>query len=100
MGMPVPLDVLVQVDAEQHAEDAQETDLEAKAQRELQQNEVDGQGGTDPRREVCGKDGLNRPLRGHDPQNFPEDTAEQPANQQEYQQQPGGFSHVNGLLNC
>lgn len=100
MEMVSELDVFVQVDAKKHAQNAQQTDLEAESQRELEKNKVDCQWRADSRCEVGGKHILNRTLRGHDSENFSEDTAEQPADQQEYQQQPGRFSHVDGLLNC
>lgn len=95
----LPLDVLVQINAEEHAQNAEETDLEAKPQCDLEENQINRQGRTDSWGEVCGENGLNCPLRGHHPQDLSKDTAEQAADEEEDQQQPGRFSHVDGLLN-
>lgn len=66
----MPLDVLVEVDAQEHAEDAQQADLEAESQREFEKDEVDRQRRADAGCKVCGKHILNGALRGHDPEDL------------------------------
>jgi hypothetical protein len=96
----LPLDVLVQVDAEEHAENAEETDFETKPECDLEKHQINRERRADSGGEVCSEDGLNCALRGHHPQDLSKDTPEQAADEEEYQQQPRRFSHVNGLLNA
>ena len=44
-----------------------ETDLEAKPQCDLEENQINRQGRTDSWGEVCGENGLNCPLQGPSP---------------------------------
>lgn len=93
--------MLVEVDADEHAKNAEDIDLEREAEREFDQNQVQSERLGDAEREVCREDVLDRPLRRHDLENFSENSAKQPSDQQKYKQNPGRFSHKNRApLDC
>ena len=64
------LDVLVQVDSEEHAEETEEVDFEDEANGELKEDQIDGQRLGDTEDIAGGEDRLNCAMRGHDPENF------------------------------
>jgi hypothetical protein len=69
--------VLIEVDPDEHAQYADDVDLDAEAHGQLEQDEVDREGGIDAGREVRGEDALDGPLRSHDVENFSENSTQQ-----------------------
>ena len=70
------LDVLVQVDSEEHAEETEEVDFEDEANGELKEDQIDSQRLGDTEDIVGGKDRLNCAMWGHDPEDFPQYSAQ------------------------
>jgi hypothetical protein len=70
--------VFVEEDPQEHAEHAEDIDLETEAQRQFHQDQVNRKRRVDAGSKVGRKDTLNRALGCHDMENFSKDTAEQP----------------------
>jgi hypothetical protein len=87
------LHLLVEVGAEKHAKNAEQIHFNAEAERQLEKNQVYGEGRIDAGRKVARKNILNGAVRGHDAKNFTENPAKHPADQDEHQQNAHGFSH-------
>lgn len=68
------LDVLVEVDADEHAEDAEDVDLNIEPKHELDQYKVYSEGRVDARREISREYALNRTLGCHCMENFSQDS--------------------------
>ena len=71
--------MLVEVHADEHAQDAENVDLYAESQCELHQDKINGERRTDAGVKVGGKDTLNRPLWRHNMENFSKNAAQQTA---------------------
>ena len=56
----MPLDVLVEIHPEEDPQDREQVDFEEKAEGDFEQDQVDGQGRVETRRDRFGKNGLNR----------------------------------------
>ena len=80
------LHVFVEVHADEHAQDADDVDLDTESQRELHQDKVNGERGVDAGAKVCGEDALNRALGRHDMENFSKNAAQQSADNDEDEQ--------------
>jgi len=78
--------VLVEVHADEHAQDADNVDLYAESQCELQQDKINGERRIDAGGKVGRKDALNRTLRRHNMENFSKNAAEQTADNDEDKQ--------------
>lgn len=86
--------MLVEVDADKHPEHAQDVDLHAQPEDELDQDEIDREGRVDARCEVRREDALDSPLGCHNVENFSKDSAKQAADQHKHEEYPGRFSHA------
>ena len=64
------LNILVKIDAQKHADEAEEVDLGEEANGELNEDQIDGQWLGDTKDIAGGEDRLNCAMRGHDPENF------------------------------
>jgi len=88
------LDLLVEVDAQEHAQKRQEVHLEGETNRHFEKHEVDDEGRVDARRQSGCENSLNGPfLRSHHAQNFSQNASQQSADENKQQQHPGRFSH-------
>ena len=67
--------MFVEVDPNEHAEDAEDVDFNAEAQCEFYQNQINGEGRADTGSKVCREDALNRALGCHDVENFSKNSA-------------------------
>lgn len=65
----------IEVDADEHSEDAQDIHFDTETEGELNEHKIDGQWRIDSRIEVRRKNILNRPLGGDDVENFAKDSA-------------------------
>ena len=70
------LDILVQVDAKKHPEETEEVDFQDEANGELEEDQIDGQRLGDTEDKVGGEDRLNGAMWGHDPEDFPQYSAQ------------------------
>ena len=68
--------MLVQVDPNEHAKNAEDVHLDTEPESEFHENEIDGEWGADARSEVRGENTLNRALWSHDMKNFPKNSSE------------------------
>lgn len=92
------LDVFVEVDPDEHPEDAQNVNLNVESKDKFDQDKVDGERRVDTRVKVRRENALNGALRCHDVENLPEYPAKEPSDQHENEQNPGRFSHAAALL--
>ena len=83
------LDVFVEVDPNEHPEDAQNVYFNVEYKDKFDQDKVDSEWWVDPRVIIRRKDALNGALRGHSVENLPEYPAKEPSNQHEDEQNPG-----------
>ena len=80
------LDLFVEVDAQEHPQKRQKIHLERKADSDREQNKVDNKGRVNAWLHGGRKNPLNCSfLRGHHPQDFPEDAPEQSSNEDKKQ---------------
>lgn len=86
--------MFVQVDADKHPENAQNVDLHAEPEYELDQDEVDGEGWVNTGREMSREDALDGPLGCHNVENLSEDSAKQATDQHKHEKHPGRLSHA------
>ncbi len=75
--------MFVEVDADEHPENAQNIDFQVESQDEFDQHEVDGQRWVDPWIKIRRENALNGALRRHDMENLSEYPAEEPSDQYE-----------------
>lgn len=75
--------MLVEVDPDKHAENTENIHLDAEAQSQFHQHEVDGKGGADAWSKVGRENALNGALGGHNVKNFPENSTKQPTDEHE-----------------
>ena len=68
--------MLVQIDADKHAEDAQYVDFEAEPQYEIDQHKIHGQGRINAGHEMRRENTLDGALRCHHMENFAKDPAQ------------------------
>lgn len=90
--------MFVEVDADEHPEDAENVDFQVESEDEFNQDQVDGERRIDARIKVRCENVLNSALRGHGVENFTKDPTEEPSDQHENEQNPGRFSHTATLL--
>ena len=67
---------IVQIDAQKHPEEAEEVDFQDEANGELEEDQIDGQRLGDTEDKVGGEDRLNCAMWGHDPEDFPQYSAQ------------------------
>ncbi len=67
--------MFIEVDTDEHAEDAENIDFNVEPYYEFDQNQVYGKGRADAGSEMSGEDALNGALRRHDVENFPKYSA-------------------------
>jgi hypothetical protein len=92
--------VFVEVDADKHPNDAQDVDLNAEPKHELDQDEVNGQGWVNARREMSREDALDSSLRRHDVEDLSKNSTKQAADQHKHEKHPGRFSHAAAYPPC
>lgn len=71
--------MLVEIHADEHAQDAEDVDLHTESQCELHQDKVNSEGRIDAGVKMGGKDALNRTLGRHNVENFSKNAAQQTA---------------------
>lgn len=69
------LDVFVEVDADEHAKNAENVDFQVESEDQLDQDKVDGERRVDTRVIVRRKNTLDGALRGHDMEDLSEYSA-------------------------
>ena len=90
--------MFVEVDPNEHPEDAQDIHFEVESEDEFDQDKVDRERWVDTRIKVRRENALNGALRRHDVENFSEYPAKEPSDQHEDDQHPWRFSHATTLL--
>ena len=90
--------MFVEVDPDEHPEDAQNVHFNVESKDEFDQDKVDGERRIDARIEVRRENTLNGALRCHDVENLAQYPAKKPSDQHEDEQHPGRFSHAAILL--
>lgn len=90
--------MLVEVDPDEHPEDAQNVDLDVESQYQFDQDKVDGERRVNAGIKVRRENALNGALGCHDVKNLPEYSTQEPSDQHEDDQNPGRFSHAATLL--
>lgn len=90
--------MFVEVDPDEHPEDAQNVDFNVESKDEFDQDKVDGERRVDAGIKVCRENTLNGALRCHNVENFTKYPAKEPSDQHEDDQNPGRFSHAAILL--
>ena len=83
------LDVFIEVDPDEHPQDAQNVHFDVESKDEFDQDKVYGEGRIDTWIKVRRKNALNGALRCHDVKNLPEYPAKEPSDQHEDEQNPG-----------
>jgi hypothetical protein len=81
------LHVLVQIDAEEHPNQAEKIDFEFEAYRKFEQNHVDGEW-ADARVKMGREDRLNVAMRSHDSEDLPQDSSQYSTDENENDQHP------------
>jgi hypothetical protein len=78
-GLSQLLDVFVEVDPDEHPDDAQNVDFNIESEDEFDQDKVDGERGGDTRIKVRRENALDSALRCHDMENLPEYSTKEPS---------------------
>jgi hypothetical protein len=84
----VLLYILVQIYSKEHPDETEQVDFEFKPQGELEEDQVDGERWVDARGKIGGEDRLNCAMRGHDPEDFSQYSAQQSTDEHENEQNP------------
>lgn len=71
--------MLVEIDPDEHPEDAQNVDFNIEPEDEFDQDKIDGEWGADARIKVRRENALDGTLRCHDVENLPEYSAKEPS---------------------
>ena len=90
--------MFVEVDPDEHPEDAENVHFNVESKDEFDQNKVDSERRIDAGIKVCRENALNGALRCHSVENFPKYPAKEPSDQHKDEQNPGRFSHAATLL--
>ena len=64
------LHLFVEIGPEKHPQHAEQAHLDAEAERQFEEDQIDGEWRVDSGREITGKDVLNGAIRGHDANQF------------------------------
>lgn len=83
------LDVFIEIDSDEHPEDAQNVDFNVEPKDEFDQDKIDGERWINTRVIIRRENTLNGALRCHSVENLPEDPAKKPSDQYEDEQYPG-----------
>ena len=73
--------MFVEVDPDEHAQNAQDVHLDAESKRQFDENEIEREGWVDAWCEMCREYALNRPLGSHYMEQLPQYAAKQPPDQ-------------------
>lgn len=90
--------MFVEVDPDEHPEDAENVHFNVESKDEFDQDKVDGERWVDTRVIIRRENTLNGALRCHSVENFPKYPAKEPSDQHKDEQNPGRFSHAAILL--